>query len=227
MQGYGLERPREGAAYTKPPCIATVLAALGKWRDKDVTNPGSGMADGGCPGNPGRTRGAPRLDSADTSYRNLRPALTVSHPRYIFHLLPKAGGGSSPRHNEKQEVRSMGKRPTSKPDKEPAPLGWTVEFLDQPAEKEFDSLTPSLQARLVSIGDLIERVGLPQVGSPHVRRVQGKIWEMRAQDAQGWGRCLYCAVTGKKVTILLAFAKKTNKTPARYIQLAIERMKDL
>ena len=121
----------------------------------------------------------------------------------------------------------MRSRLTKGQDKEPAPSGWEVEFLDQRAEDEFDALSTVVKARLMRIVDLIEKLGLPQVGNPHVEHIGGKLWEMRAQDAQGWGRCLYCAVSGKKVVILVAFAKKTNKTPARYIELAKERMRDI
>jgi phage-related protein len=88
-------------------------------------------------------------------------------------------------------------------------------------------LSPDIQARLVRIAELIKALGLPKVGMPHVRHLEEKIWEMRAQDARGWGRCLYCAVTGKKVIVLLAFSKKSSKTPNRMITLAIERAKDI
>jgi len=37
------------------------------------------------------------------------------------------------------------------------------------------------------------------------------------------GRALYVAAVGRRVVIVLAFVKKTRKTPDRYIRLALER----
>ena len=107
----------------------------------------------------------------------------------------------------------------------PAPEKWVVEFLDERVEAEFDEFSADIQAKLTRISDLIEAVGLPAVKEPYVKQLDGKLWEMRAQDAASWGRSLYCAVKGRRVVILRCFSKKTNKTPRREIDLALERMK--
>ena len=104
---------------------------------------------------------------------------------------------------------------------------WTVEFLDERVEAEFDEFTADIKAEFVRISEMIAEVGLQDVSYPHVAHVNGKIWEMRARDKNGWGRLLYCTVKGRKVIILRAFSKKTNKTPQKEIETATERMKSI
>lgn len=56
-----------------------------------------------------------------------------------------------------------------------------------------------------------------------VKHIEGKLWEMRPSGKDIEGRTLYVAVKGKRVTIILAFVKKTQRTPRSLIDLALER----
>lgn len=84
-----------------------------------------------------------------------------------------------------------------------------------------------LRAALAKIVERIELVGLDRVYEPHVRHVRGKIWEMRPGAAGLEGRALYLTVTGARVVVVVAFQKKTRKTPSHYLDLAETRAKDL
>ena len=53
------------------------------------------------------------------------------------------------------------------------------------------------------------------------------MWELRAKAAEGIARGLYVAMVGRRVVILHVFEKKTQKTPARAIALARQRMKEM
>lgn len=106
-------------------------------------------------------------------------------------------------------------------------MHWSVEFLNDVVEEEFRSLPKDMQARIARITDLIEGYGLEHVGMPHVRHLDGKLWEMRAKGKAGISRGIYLAFTGKRVVILRIFVKKTEKTPRSEILLALERMKEL
>lgn len=48
---------------------------------------------------------------------------------------------------------------------------------------------------------------------------------MKGRD--GIARSLYVTATGRRVVVLRTFAKKTQKTPRREIELALERAKEL
>jgi len=50
--------------------------------------------------------------------------------------------------------------------------GWTVEFLNDTAEAEFDGLPTEIKAKIVEISQLIEQVGVSSVKEPYVYPVK-------------------------------------------------------
>ena len=88
-------------------------------------------------------------------------------------------------------------------------------------------LPADMRARLARISELIESVGLPNVREPHVRHIRGQLWEIRLKGMAGIARALYVTAREQRVVILRAFIKKTQKTPASEIDLALERAKEL
>ena len=88
-------------------------------------------------------------------------------------------------------------------------------------------MAASLQAALARIVDRIASQGLESLGMPLVRHIEGKLWELRASGKNAEGRALYVGARGRRVVIVLALIKKTEKTPPRIIRLALERAKDV
>ena len=76
-------------------------------------------------------------------------------------------------------------------------------------------------------GRRIESLGLPNVKEPHVRHIRGQLWEIRLKGKAGIARALYVTAKTQRVVILRAFIKKTEKTPAGEIDLALQRAKEL
>ena len=71
---------------------------------------------------------------------------------------------------------------------------------------------------------LLEAYGL-DLGAPHVKSIGGKLWELRTTGRMQH-RVLYFAFAGKRLVLLHAFVKKTQKTPPREIATARRRMAD-
>lgn len=105
-------------------------------------------------------------------------------------------------------------------------MRWTVET-HAAADAEIFALPPKLQARLLRLMEMVENVGLDQIHEPHVKHLEGKLWELRAKAPEGIARGLYVALTGRRVVVLHVFAKKTQKTPKAALELARERMKEV
>ena len=106
-------------------------------------------------------------------------------------------------------------------------MSWTVKILNETVEEELESLPADMRARFYRIVELITEFGLNNVGMPHVRHLQGKLWEMRMKGKDGISRALYVVATRKRVVVVRAFVKKTQKTPNREIKIAIERAKEI
>jgi phage-related protein len=106
-------------------------------------------------------------------------------------------------------------------------MGWTVETLSGAVDAEVEALPEDMRARLARIAQLIEDKGLERVGEPHVKHLEGRIWEMRLKGRSGISRSLYVTASGRRVVIVRVFVKKTEKTPRREIELALNRAKSI
>jgi len=106
-------------------------------------------------------------------------------------------------------------------------MNWTVEILNERVEAELLALPKDMQARFLRIAELLEEFGPQQVGMPHVRPLEDKLWEMRLKGKSGIGRAIYIAARGKRLVVLHVFVKKTQKTPRRAIDLARKRAKEI
>jgi phage-related protein len=106
-------------------------------------------------------------------------------------------------------------------------MKWTVEILNSVVDQELEALPADMRARFIRVVELIETFGVERVGQPHVKHLEGALWEMRLSGKSGIARAVYVTVTGKKVVVVRVFVKKTQKTPRREINLALERSKEI
>jgi phage-related protein len=104
---------------------------------------------------------------------------------------------------------------------------WRVEVLNEIVRAEVAALPEDIRARLTHIADMMASVGPERMREPHVKHLRDKLWEMRMSGRDGIARALYMTVRGRRVVILHAFVKKTQKTPPQAIRLALERAKEL
>lgn len=106
-------------------------------------------------------------------------------------------------------------------------MDWTVETLNTTVDKELKALPADMRARFVRICELISAVGLERVGAPHIKHLAGPLWEMRMKGRDGISRALYVTVRDKRVIVVRVFLKKSQKSPRREIELALERAKEV
>ena len=106
-------------------------------------------------------------------------------------------------------------------------MTWTVETLNATVDQEIAALPADMRARFDRISQLIATFGLENVGLPHVRPIEGPLWEMRMKGKDGISRALYVTAKQKRVVIVRVFVKKTEKTPRREIELALARAKEI
>lgn len=102
---------------------------------------------------------------------------------------------------------------------------WTVRAHPL-AETELKALPGDMRARFLHIAELLESFGPMQVGMPHIRPLEGKLWEMRMQGKSGIARAVYAAVHGRTLLVLHVFVKKTQATPRAAIETAQKRLND-
>jgi phage-related protein len=106
-------------------------------------------------------------------------------------------------------------------------MGRTVEFLNAAVRAELEAQPRDVQARFLRIVDLIEGHGLERVREPYVKHLEGRLWEMRMKGRDRVVRAVYVTAVGRRVVVVRVFAKKTQKTPRREIELALKRAKEV
>lgn len=77
------------------------------------------------------------------------------------------------------------------------------------------------------IGERISQAGLECLREPHIRHLEGKLWEIRLMGRDGIARALYVTASGRRVVVVRVFAKKTQKTPRSEIELGLQRAKEV
>jgi phage-related protein len=104
---------------------------------------------------------------------------------------------------------------------------WTVEFLSKQVWSEFSAQPREIRASFERIVGLIQANGLEKVHEPYVKHLESVLWEMRLKGKDGIARAVYVTAAGRRIVILRVFTKKTEKTPRREIELALQRSKEV
>jgi phage-related protein len=102
-------------------------------------------------------------------------------------------------------------------------MSWHV-YITEQAEKELTALADDLQARFLRMVELIQQYGFDHLGRDDATQLQGKLWELRMHGRDGIARALYFTAHRRRVIVVRAFVKKTQKTPLREIKLGLTRM---
>jgi phage-related protein len=106
-------------------------------------------------------------------------------------------------------------------------MTWHVETLNENVNDELNTLEPTLKAKFLHIINLLETFGPSEVGAPHVKHLVDKLWEIRMKGKGGIARAIYLTVKEKRIVVVHAFVKKTQKTPKSAIALALSRTKEI
>ncbi len=106
---------------------------------------------------------------------------------------------------------------------------WSVDFYRAvsgrcPVEEYFDKLSNEEFGKVSYDLELLKTFGI-NLRAPHVRSLGKKLWELRTTGGKQH-RVIYFAFLDRRLVLLHAFLKKTQKTPPKEIEIALKRMKD-
>jgi phage-related protein len=102
-----------------------------------------------------------------------------------------------------------------------------IEIFNETVAAEIAALPADMQARFLRLAERIASAGLESLGDPHVKRLEGKLWELRLTGRDGIARALYVTAIGRRVVVVRAFIKKMQKTPRAEIELALRRANEI
>lgn len=105
-------------------------------------------------------------------------------------------------------------------------MDYVIEYYSEAVAEEILALPDTLAARYVVLTRRIIAIG-PNLGPPHTDAFGDGLLELRLKGQEGIARVFFCALIGRRVMMLHAFVKKTQKTPQREIEIARKRMKEI
>lgn len=105
-------------------------------------------------------------------------------------------------------------------------MAFEVEYFDSRLLDEIKAWPTDVYADYLRLLGLVEEYG-PILRLPHSRAMGDGLFELRPKGRSGIGRAFYCFLVGRRVIILHAFIKKTQKTPDRDLKLARNRARQV
>ena len=105
-------------------------------------------------------------------------------------------------------------------------MSWSVTFYSERVEAEILALPAGFLARFIRYAEKMERYG-PDLGMPHTKAMGDGLFELRLKAGEGIARVFYCTLVGKRIVMLHQFIKKTDRTPAKELNIARMRKKEI
>jgi phage-related protein len=104
---------------------------------------------------------------------------------------------------------------------------WQIRFYEDRRGKSpvlvfINNLSPKDRAKVNNVFRLLEEFGT-NLGMPHARRIEGRLWELRPGD----NRLFYFLYQDCKFVILHGFRKQSMRTPEKEIATALRRMNEI
>ena len=105
-------------------------------------------------------------------------------------------------------------------------MSWSVTFYSERVEAELLGLPAGFLARFIRYAEKMEHYG-PDLGMPHTKAMGDGLFELRLKAGEGIARVFYCTLVGKRIVMLHQFIKKTDRTPAKELNIARMRKKEI
>ena len=103
---------------------------------------------------------------------------------------------------------------------------WSILFFNDSVQGEIEEWPVGVYADFLRLTELLEEGGL-DLRMPHSRAMKDGLFELRCKGPEGIGRAFYCTQVGRELVILHSIIKKTQATPAKDLELARKRQKEV
>jgi phage-related protein len=105
-------------------------------------------------------------------------------------------------------------------------MDYEIGYYSRDVEEHIFALPDTLAARYVVLTRRMAAVGA-NLGPPHTEAFGEGLFELRLKGADGIARVFFCTLIGRRIVMLHAYVKKTQKAPLREIDIARKRMKEI
>lgn len=105
-------------------------------------------------------------------------------------------------------------------------MDWEILYYNENVQELINDWPVGIRAFYARVTERMEIFG-PNLGMPFTRSMGKGLFEIRAKGKEGIGRAFFCTIIDRKIVILHAYIKKTQKTPQKELKIARRRMSDV
>lgn len=104
-------------------------------------------------------------------------------------------------------------------------MTYRITYYSADVQQSILALPPTLAARYIALTTRMMAHGA-NLGEPHTKALGEGLFELRLKGAEGIARVFYCTMIGKEIHMLHSFIKKTDKIPAKELNIAKKRLQE-
>lgn len=105
-------------------------------------------------------------------------------------------------------------------------VDYEISHFSKATEEELLRLLDDVAARYVVLTRRMIALG-PDLGEPHTKALGNGLFELRLKGSEGIARVFFCTLAGRRIVMLRAFVKKSQRTPRREREIAETRMREV
>ena len=105
-------------------------------------------------------------------------------------------------------------------------MDYRIRYYSLEVQEDVMALPVTLQARYINLTRRMMEFG-PNLGLPHTDAFGGGLFELRLKGAEGIARVFFCTLVDKDIAMLHCFVKKSQKTPAKELNIARNRLQEI
>jgi len=105
-------------------------------------------------------------------------------------------------------------------------MDYRIRYYSLEVQEDVMALPVTLQARYINLTRRMMEFG-PNLGLPHTDAFGGGLFELRLKGAEGIARVFFCTLVDKDIVMLHCFVKKSQKTPAKELNIARNRLQEI
>ena len=105
-------------------------------------------------------------------------------------------------------------------------MEYRIRYYSLEVQEDVMALPVTLQARYINLTRRMMEFG-PNLGLPHTDAFGDGLFELRLKGAEGIARVFFCTLVDKDIVMLHCFVKKSQKTPAKELNIARNRLQEI
>ena len=105
-------------------------------------------------------------------------------------------------------------------------MDWEILYYNENVQELINDWPVGIRAFYARVTERMDIFG-PNLGMPFTRSMGKGLFEIRAKGKEGIGRAFFCTIVDRRIVILHAYIKKSQKTPQKELKIARRRMADV